>query len=63
MTDTHPTTSDTAAPAYGRCPECQEIKQVTPHGAVQAHNAYRADGTALVVLRCPGSDARPVDAA
>ncbi len=63
MTDMHVTADDTVTPGYGRCPDCREIKQVTTDGAVQAHNAYHADGTNTVVLRCPGSDTRPFDAA
>ncbi len=56
-------TRHTVTPGYGRCEGCAEIKQVTPDGLVQVHNGYRADGTALVVVRCPGSGALPVDVA
>ncbi len=57
MSETH----GTVTPGYGRCAGCAEIKQVTPDGVVQVHNSYRADGTSVVVLRGPGSDAPPVD--
>ena len=57
MTETHSTTT----PGYGRCAGCDEIKQVTPDGVVQAHNGYRVDGSTVITLRCPGSGARPAD--
>lgn len=59
MTETHSTTTS----GYGRCAGCDEIKQVTPEGVMQAHNSYRVDGTTVVTLRCPGSGAPPVDLA
>ncbi len=57
MSETH----GTVTPGYGRCAGCAEIKQVTPDGVVQVHNGYRADGTTVAVLRCPGSGEPPVD--
>jgi hypothetical protein len=51
--------NDVPAP-YGRCGDCNEIKQVTPGGVIQVHNQYRTSGTAVVASRCPGSDSPPV---
>jgi hypothetical protein len=50
---------------YGRCRDCDEIKQVTPDGVVdgvvQVHNRYRTSGTAVVASPCAGSGSPPVD--
>jgi hypothetical protein len=53
----------TVTPGYGRCGGCDQIKHVAPDGIVQVHNSYSADGTALVIVLCPGSGAPPVDLA
>jgi hypothetical protein len=47
---------------YGRCSDCNEIKHVTADGIVAEHNQYDSEGTAVAVVRCPGSGREPLDA-
>ena len=51
---------ETSYVGYGRCSGCQEIKHVRADGTVAAHNGYDTDGTAVAVIRCPGSNRAPV---
>lgn len=50
---------ETSYVGYGRCSGCQEIKHVRADGTVAPHNGYDTDGTAVSVIRCPGSDRAP----
>ena len=47
---------ETSDVGYGRCSGCREIKHVMADGTVAPHNGYDTDGTAVAVIRCPGSD-------
>jgi len=51
---------ETSDVGYGRCSGCREIKHVRADGTVAAHNGYDTDGTAVAVIRCPGSDRAPL---
>ena len=50
-------------PHYGTCRGCRRLKHVTADGLVRDHNSYRATGTVVSPLRCPGSGSRYLECA
>jgi hypothetical protein len=46
---------ETITEGYGTCPECGNLKHVTPEATVRLHNRYQARGAVVAALRCAGS--------